>query len=43
MTNYMWMFCEGYYLHKLIASAFAEQKSLITFYVIGWGEFGGGK
>nr|XP_042894938.1 calcitonin receptor [Parasteatoda tepidariorum] len=36
MTNYMWMFCEGYYLHKLIAAAFAEQKNLIMFYIIGW-------
>ena len=38
MTNYMWMFCEGFYLHKLIASAFAEQKSLCLFYIIGWGK-----
>jgi hypothetical protein len=36
MTNYMWMFCEGFYLHKLIAAAFAEQKSLLVFYLIGW-------
>ncbi|KAF8795857.1 Calcitonin gene-related peptide type 1 receptor like protein [Argiope bruennichi] len=36
MTNYMWMFCEGFYLHKLIAAAFAEQKSLLMFYIIGW-------
>ncbi|KAG8178865.1 hypothetical protein JTE90_018560 [Oedothorax gibbosus] len=36
MTNYMWMFCEGFYLHKLIAAAFAEQKNLIMFYMIGW-------
>ncbi|XP_023223383.1 calcitonin gene-related peptide type 1 receptor-like [Centruroides sculpturatus] len=36
MTNYMWMLCEGFYLHKLIAAAFAEQKSLIMFYLIGW-------
>lgn len=36
MTNYMWMFCEGFYLHKLIAAAFAEQKNLIMFYIIGW-------
>jgi len=38
MTNYMWMFCEGFYLHRLIAAAFAEQKSLLVFYLIGWGE-----
>lgn len=37
MTNYMWMFCEGYYLHKLIASAFAEENSLLPLYIIGWG------
>ncbi|XP_066943744.1 uncharacterized protein [Macrobrachium rosenbergii] len=36
LTNYMWYFCEGYYLHKLLASAFAEQNNLITFYIIGW-------
>ncbi|XP_021950397.2 calcitonin gene-related peptide type 1 receptor isoform X2 [Folsomia candida] len=36
MTNYMMMFCEGYYLHKLIAAAFAEQKSLIVFHLLGW-------
>ncbi|XP_023219262.1 calcitonin gene-related peptide type 1 receptor-like isoform X1 [Centruroides sculpturatus] len=37
MTNYMWMFCEGFYLHRLIAAAFAEQKNIIKFYFIGWG------
>ncbi|ODM98118.1 Calcitonin-like peptide type 1 receptor [Orchesella cincta] len=36
MTNYMWMLSEGFYLHKLIAAAFAEQKSLLVFYLIGW-------
>ncbi|XP_068205704.1 uncharacterized protein [Palaemon carinicauda] len=36
LTNYMWYLCEGYYLHKLLASAFAEQNSLIVFYFIGW-------
>jgi hypothetical protein len=39
MTNYMWMFCEGFYLHRLIAAAFAEQKSLLIFYLIGWGKW----
>ncbi|GFS55228.1 g_PROTEIN_RECEP_F2_4 domain-containing protein [Nephila pilipes] len=39
MTNYMWMFCEGFYLHKLIAAAFAEQKNLLMFYLIGWGKY----
>lgn len=37
MTNYMWMFCEGFYLHRLIVAAFAEQKSIIMFYLTGWG------
>ncbi|XP_064456523.1 calcitonin gene-related peptide type 1 receptor-like isoform X2 [Ornithodoros turicata] len=37
LCQYAWMFCEGFYLHKLIASAFAEQKSLLVFYVTGWG------
>ncbi|KAG8180156.1 hypothetical protein JTE90_002282, partial [Oedothorax gibbosus] len=36
MSNYMWMFCEGFYLHKLIAAAFADEKSLLMFYIIGW-------
>ncbi|ROT76536.1 Calcitonin gene-related peptide type 1 receptor [Penaeus vannamei] len=33
----MWMFCEAFYLHKLVASAFAEQRSLFVYYAIGWG------
>ncbi|XP_042895895.1 calcitonin receptor isoform X1 [Parasteatoda tepidariorum] len=37
LTTYMWMFCEGFYLHKLIAAAFAEQKSTLIFHAIGWG------
>ncbi|KFM69204.1 Calcitonin receptor, partial [Stegodyphus mimosarum] len=37
LSTYTWMFCEGYYLHKLIAAAFAEQKSYHVFYIIGWG------
>ncbi|PNF38042.1 hypothetical protein B7P43_G02350 [Cryptotermes secundus] len=37
LTNYIWMFCEGFYLHRLISTAFAEERSLILFYVIGWG------
>lgn len=36
LSNYMWYLCEGYYLHKLLASAFAEQNSLVVFYLIGW-------
>ena len=38
MTNYMWMFCEGFYLHRLISAAFAEQKSFVVFYILGWGK-----
>lgn len=37
LTAYTWMFCEGFYLHKLIAAAFAEQKSTIVFHIVGWG------
>ncbi|XP_076330081.1 calcitonin gene-related peptide type 1 receptor-like [Tachypleus tridentatus] len=37
MTSYMWMFCEGFYLHRLITATFTEHKNLITFYAIGWG------
>jgi hypothetical protein len=39
LTNYIWMFCEGFYLHRLISTAFAEERSLTLFYVIGWGEY----
>jgi len=35
----MWMFCEGFYLHRLISNAFAEERNLMLFYVIGWGEY----
>lgn len=37
LTNYMWMFCEGFYLRRLISNAFAEERNLVLFYVIGWG------
>lgn len=37
LTNYSWMFCEGFYLHKLIAAAFAEERNLYKFYILGWG------
>ncbi|XP_057370225.1 calcitonin gene-related peptide type 1 receptor-like [Daphnia carinata] len=36
LTNYMWMFCEGFYLHRLITAAFAEESSFSVFYFIGW-------
>jgi len=35
----MWMFCEGFYLRRLISNAFAEERNLVLFYVIGWGEY----
>ncbi|ELT90748.1 hypothetical protein CAPTEDRAFT_155191 [Capitella teleta] len=36
-TNYFWMFCEGYYLHRLISNAFEPPSSLFLLYVLGWG------
>ncbi|XP_053373348.1 calcitonin gene-related peptide type 1 receptor-like [Mercenaria mercenaria] len=36
-TNYMWMFCEGLYLHRLTVNAFSPPKRLLPFYVLGWG------
>lgn len=38
VSNYMWMFCESFYLHRLIAAAFVEETSLLIFYLIGWGK-----
>jgi len=36
--NFMWMFCEGFYLHTLIVRAFTTtNKLLVACYVIGWG------
>ena len=36
--NFMWMFCEGLYLHTLIARAFTTgNKLLAACYLIGWG------
>ncbi|XP_046573928.1 calcitonin gene-related peptide type 1 receptor-like [Haliotis rubra] len=36
-TNYVWMFCEGFYLHRLISNAFTPPKNLMPLYVTGWG------
>ncbi|CAH1790496.1 unnamed protein product [Owenia fusiformis] len=36
-TTYVWMFCEGYYLHKLISNAFEPPNSLVRLYILGWG------
>ena len=38
LTNYTWMFCEGYYLHRLLANTFEEERSLTFILSIGWGE-----
>ena len=32
------MFCEGYYLHRLISYAFEAPSSLGALYLIGWGK-----
>ncbi|XP_060086147.1 calcitonin gene-related peptide type 1 receptor-like [Ylistrum balloti] len=36
-TSFTWMFCEGFYLHRLMSDAFSPPRSLITLYVTGWG------
>ncbi|XP_071158238.1 calcitonin gene-related peptide type 1 receptor-like isoform X1 [Mytilus edulis] len=36
-SNYFWMFCEGFYLHRLIVHAFKVPKGLLGYYVMGWG------
>ena len=38
LTNYTWMFCEGYYLHRLLANTFEEERSLAFILTIGWGK-----
>nr|AKQ63006.1 DH31-like receptor 1 [Platynereis dumerilii] len=36
--NFFWMFCEGFYLHTIIVSAFTTGKTLIIFcFIVGWG------
>eukprot|EP00095_Tigriopus_kingsejongensis_P004606 snap_masked-scaffold2114_size20529-processed-gene-0.1 protein:Tk04606 transcript:snap_masked-scaffold2114_size20529-processed-gene-0.1-mRNA-1 annotation:"calcitonin gene-related peptide type 1 receptor" len=37
LTNYTWMYCEGYYLHRLLANTFEEERSLKVILSIGWG------
>ena len=37
-ANYYWMFCEGFYLHRLIVRAFEIPKSLVIYYIIGIGK-----
>ena len=39
LTNYTWMFCEGYYLHRLLANTFEEERSITFILSIGWGKY----
>lgn len=34
--TYTWMFCEGFYLHRLMSNAFSPPRSLKVMYVFGW-------
>ena len=36
LTTYMWMFCEGWYLHRLLVAAFDDQTNLVGYYLFGW-------
>ncbi|XP_064613927.1 calcitonin gene-related peptide type 1 receptor-like isoform X2 [Liolophura sinensis] len=36
-TNFYWMFCEGFYLHRLLVNAFEPPKKLWGVYIFGWG------
>ena len=38
LTNYTWMFCEGYYLHRLLVNTFEEERSIKFILAVGWGE-----
>ena len=38
LTNYTWMFCEGYYLHRLLVNTFEEERSIKIILTIGWGK-----
>ncbi|XP_052792399.1 calcitonin gene-related peptide type 1 receptor-like [Mya arenaria] len=35
-ANFFWMFCEGFYLHRLIVHAFSPSKTLVPYYLFGW-------
>ncbi|KAG1670129.1 Calcitonin gene-related peptide type 1 receptor [Nymphon striatum] len=38
LSNYMWMFCEGLYLHTILVITFIRDEKIITLlYFIGWG------
>ncbi|KAK7494960.1 hypothetical protein BaRGS_00013839, partial [Batillaria attramentaria] len=39
LSNYCWMFNEGFFLHTIIVHAFSKEKKLLRIcYVIGWGK-----
>ena len=35
-ASFTWMFCEGFFLHRLMSDAFSPPRSLLPFYVAGW-------
>ncbi|BFY97768.1 hypothetical protein BsWGS_00806 [Bradybaena similaris] len=38
VSNYFWMFCEGFFLHTIVVHAFSKQKKLFfACCIIGWG------
>jgi len=37
LCKYLWMLNEGWYLHKLIVSAFSEQTKTRYFHIVAWG------
>merc|ERR1711936_1112452 len=37
LTNYTWMWSEGFYLHKLLSNTFEEQQKLGFLLCFGWG------
>uniref|UniRef100_A0A2C9LKA4 G-protein coupled receptors family 2 profile 1 domain-containing protein n=1 Tax=Biomphalaria glabrata TaxID=6526 RepID=A0A2C9LKA4_BIOGL len=37
MAAFMWMFIEGFHLHRLLVHAFSVPKSLLPYYILGYG------
>ncbi|XP_064647709.1 calcitonin gene-related peptide type 1 receptor-like isoform X2 [Lineus longissimus] len=35
-TCFVWMFCEGFFLHQLLNNTFRPQQSILGYYVFGW-------
>ncbi|XP_076460867.1 calcitonin gene-related peptide type 1 receptor-like isoform X2 [Babylonia areolata] len=35
--NFCWMFLEGFHLHRLIVKAFEVPRSILGYYLVGWG------